>query len=1433
MEKRENNGVIVLWQNTRGDFMNWQHFQTYNEAATRAFEAMCNQLFELWIDREYKDTKKSFVVVNGAGGDGGVESYATLVTGEKIGVQAKWFPDSITTSQFNQIKNSILTALEVHPKLTKYIVCVPRDLSNLKKGKDGKFVRETEYLKWNKIITDIKSKYPNSNIIFWGDHVLETQLQYAEAAGVRRYWFEKEEITKENLQYSFDKQKNGWLVQRYIPVLHNQGKIHKEISNFLGVSEECISLLGELRNIEKLLRMLIDEIGVLCELLHEKNIYLDKIEQLQELCERVGCQLDELLGIKNAFQCENKLDQWNEYVLTYNELESLEEWMDKCSHGDSFRHFWDVKKIIEKIYNVNMPQLIEKLKQRCNYDKLVIIGGQGTGKTHGIANVTETQLDQNYHIPILVQAKSVSPQDEWKDMIIRVLGLSQGWSEEELWSALEALSYRNEIKNSLSRNEIRIIPKVVICIDGVDEIKPYTRWNDRISQVNAIASRHQRIRFCFTGRPYAFDRKRMLSEQNLKRVVLSDDGDVPVRTIYDKYTQYYNVDDEGAKWLRYSISTPYALKLVCELYEGKHIGQIGKSDVTVSNLLREKFDKLNEEFKTIAGFEENTRDQIVKIVLLKINEIFENRNEATRAQVKSVLRELDIYRYLDELGLDRILDFLEKHSFLQSYQKCAKSFFEENETIYFLGVQPVYDYLKALRLFEKSEYTEDLNLDAQVLENTGALQMYSVMILENYGKILWNNKFCQEHLYEEDLFSVSAFALTNVNESISGKYAEWLRELMGGNAYALSITVNKIVLPLARNREHPLGTMLLDQCLSAFGKSADRDVIWSVPSKLDANDDYPWIRPDDIEYMNESYKLENADCFDGMPLVWAWGLTSVDNEQRTMIRQEITKWGIEQPEEFYKLFEHFVGVNDIQAKIDIFAIAMAVTYVCRKNRSYLKLISKWIDRNIFQYGKIKNMHNAAIRYYARAIMECAYSEGIITSTQINKCRPPYRIGTSLLPFAPEATTGTRMGGYKTMDYDLARYVLCDPLNRMFLSNKNYKREIDKIVIRYGRKYHLQDLTSEKWILGSAFGQIKKAGWCEDIFYGKPNGGKKGENLGLDIAISRKYGSATHGSMSRIMTIAEKYTWCAKMELLGYLADRIPYGGYEYIDDYGQLEDYVNPYQELCQIDVEKVMEETDWILPEELTPSIKGCGYDKDGIQKWLVKSTIPTFEKWIKIQKGTVTLFGAHFVSNEFQGVTTMMWISSGLIRKGTISSLIKKLKDRDLAMELINAADFLAYPTSDCYVSPLEVCWFNWKDEHGSDILYGNNVLYKNVARCICDIQGKGEIEYEIPSKAVRKMMGIVSGDGYHYYNEEGIEIASYIDAGERYGDSQHMLLADEGVFVSKASELGLQPVWIVRVLKEISNKARERFDIYMDRDETYLVWKNSQRWQARKIE
>lgn len=1420
--------------------MNWQHFQTYNEAETRAFEAMCNQLFELWVNRNYQDKKLSFVVVNGAGGDGGVESFVQFMSGEEIGVQAKWFPDNITTSQFHQIKSSILTALEVHSKLIKYIVCVPRDLSNLKKGKDGKIVQESEYSKWNKIVKDIKDIYPQIDIVFWGNHRIMEQLQYAEAAGVRRYWFEKEELTTEALQCSFDKQKSGWLVQRYISVLHNRGRIHEEISNFLGEVDKCTLLLRELDCVINAHKMLIDAIDILCIFLSERKLYIDKIKDLEELKRLARLQLNKLLDLKINFRYERKIEQWEEHIFTYEKLEDLVEWLDENSYKDGFWHFGDVEKLIEKIKHLNFIYLLERLKQRSNYEKIIITGEQGTGKTHGIANEIEIQLEKNYHIPILIQAKSVKTEYEWKDILIRVLGLSQSWSEEELWSALEALSYRNEAKNPLhdtEESEIRIVPKVIICVDGIDEIRPYSSWIDRINQVNAIISRHPRIRFCFTGRPYAFDWKKIVGNANLKIMNLKGDGDVPVRTIYDDYIRYYDVNDEGAKWLRYTISTPYALKLVCELYENKDIGLIEKSDIIVTNLLMKKFDKLNEEFKTTEGFEENRNDQIIKIVLLKINELFESQEEVSKEKMKSILRELNIYYYLQDSGLEKVLNFLEKHSFLQSYQRQANSFFEEDEIVYMLGVQPVYDYLKALRLFEKSSYSDDLEIDVHVMENTGALQMYSVMVLDCYGLILWNNKSCCKQLDKKGLFNIVAYALINVNEKISGKYVRLLEELMGGNAHALSLTVNRIILPLARQEKHPLGSMLLDRYLSSFDKAAIRDCIWSIPSGISGNEYSIWRHHEDINYQDESYKLEKTDNFIGMPLVWAWGLTSVNNNQRTMIRKELIQWGIEQPEQFYKLFEHFVNVNDIQLKTDMFAIAMAIAHVCRKEYVYLKQISKWIYHNIFLYKKIKKIYNAAIRYYSRAIMECAYSENLVTDAQIEKCRPPYRTDSSLLPFSVEATEGTRMRGYKTMTYDLARYVLCDPLDKLFLSNRDYKDEIDILVKKYSKKYHLTNLNSEKWILGSAFGYVMEAGWRKDLFYGKPNGGKIGEKLGLDIAISRQFRSATHGSRSRIMTITEKYIWCAKMELLGYLADRLPYYGYEknteYADDYGLLEDYVNPYQELCQVDIEKIMKETDWILREELTPYMENCEYSKSGIEKWIKESSIPDFEKWINIQQGKVTLSGYHCVSNEIHGVTTMMWISSGLIYKGKISSLVKKLKDRDLAVEFARADSITSYPASECYISPLEVCWFDWKEEKDSEIVYGNNIFYKNVAKCTYNMHENGEREYIIPSKKIRKMMGIMSGDGNHYYDDKGVEVVNFRCAGEQFGDSQEILLVDKELFLSKVSELGLQPVWVIRVLKEVSNRARERFNFVMEKDETYLMWKNSQWWQVRKIE
>ncbi|TKH36654.1 hypothetical protein [Bacillus cereus] len=164
--------------------LNWEHFQTYNDAPTQAFETMCNQLFELWCKKEYKDSLDSVTVVNGSGGDGGVEAFATLKDNSIVGVQAKWFPSSITVGQMTQIKKSIKTAIEVRPNLIQYIVCVPRDLNSIKKGREGKVVTNTEATRWDSLKQAIKEEYPLLEIILWDETKILSQLQQYEASGI-------------------------------------------------------------------------------------------------------------------------------------------------------------------------------------------------------------------------------------------------------------------------------------------------------------------------------------------------------------------------------------------------------------------------------------------------------------------------------------------------------------------------------------------------------------------------------------------------------------------------------------------------------------------------------------------------------------------------------------------------------------------------------------------------------------------------------------------------------------------------------------------------------------------------------------------------------------------------------------------------------------------------------------------------------------------------------------------------------------------------------------------------------------------------------------------------------------------------------------------------------------------------------------------------
>ncbi len=102
--------------------IDFKKIRPHHGSQNLGFEELCCQLAAL----EEVPQKEKFYR-KGPGGDAGVECYATLKDGFEIGWQAKYFFDFEST-QLQQLNDSILTALTKHPKLSKYIVCLPIDL---------------------------------------------------------------------------------------------------------------------------------------------------------------------------------------------------------------------------------------------------------------------------------------------------------------------------------------------------------------------------------------------------------------------------------------------------------------------------------------------------------------------------------------------------------------------------------------------------------------------------------------------------------------------------------------------------------------------------------------------------------------------------------------------------------------------------------------------------------------------------------------------------------------------------------------------------------------------------------------------------------------------------------------------------------------------------------------------------------------------------------------------------------------------------------------------------------------------------------------------------------------------------------------------------------------------------------------------------------
>ena len=1396
--------------------MNWNKFVTNNLSYEKAFETLCDQLFENWVTETYKNEIKNFRTVNGSGGDGGIESYALLKSNDFVCLQAKWFINAMGKSQIDQIARSIDTAKKVRPKIVKYIVCIPRNLSSAKSN-----TKNTEEDKWNKLIEDFKKKYPELEINLWDDQRLLNEIQKPKCVGIHKYWFQNTELSKENIRLSFYRAKESWLKTKYVPELNIAGVINHKILKMVGTIENKKNLLLELNDLNYNCQRLMENSRQLIEAIDKKASELtNNLKKVISSIEIVyGKNIELIEYITNEQKYEIKFNN-NLYIFDFKETMALlrRETMVLLKkyekNFDLYIHFNDVVSCIEHLHSCDFDELSKKIQEIISDNPMLFLGEPGTGKTHGLANVTENILNCKYHIPILIDAKSINENETWQDLIVKNLRLSSTWNESELWQALSTLAYKNKIDNLDNEKEISILPKVLIMIDAIDESKYYNTLKKLMLDAKLIIKKYPMLRFAFTSRPYVFYGDNTIDGFDITN--LNPNGDTSVYNLYEKYIDFYNIKIiNNNNIIKYSLNTPFALKLFCDLNKNETINAADRENISVNNLIKEKINKIEKEFSE--KYAVSTKNQYIFKSIKLLSNVFKNANEIEWDQIiKIIIKELNVM----ETKAENIISFLNNYGIVGIRNIKESNLLEEDKVFVFKGIQGYFDFITAEIILNENKHPNNIDFNRYDEIDKNAIYSLAALSMQKFDYLLTKNITIKSIMDMDQINEIKFFSLRNTNLQNSKQYVEELKEFMLINSNCLFTVIKELILPLSRCQNHPLGISIFNKYLSSFSTPAKRDVIWSYYGYISSEKGDKWYRQIALDLDNPNYFLNSDDEYDGLPIFYVWTLSGLNNKIREKSRNQILSWAIMAPQKFIKLFHEFSNCNDPQIVEELYSVLMCCLFECG-DKQLIENIGNWIIENVLSKNNIDNFRNVAIRYYCINILKKAITMGIYKADNIKMLLPPYEFNNININLNDEALRGTRMDGYKCIRYDLSRYVLVDHFNSFFYGNSEEYNIISAFLAKFGKiSPQYNNLSFEKFIISATYQYILEMGWNEKDFsiYCKDNQ----RHYGFDhLILSEKY-YATHGIKSDVMTVCEKYVWQARHILDGFLSDRLPVkinNKWEKIEKYETLESFYIPSQDLNLINYHNISMKRNIYCPEiEKFKFEKNC-YNIKKISEEILNSQDIECDKWLMINnenmmfnvkaENVLTLYNYLNYVDE-NGINTIVSINSLIVENSQLQNTINLMKIYTKGNpSFLNPNRWSGNIESPLYVTPKEICWFPWIDtEEPYEIEKFSNIeILAATDNCTYNNTTYGDVRCIIPSPFIRNLLNIINSNGYTYNDENLKDVAEFYSLGPINKTHQEILVVSAEI-LAKLVEKNKTLIWLFEEYRSETSKAREIF-------------------------
>ena len=1427
----------------------WNSFNTYDLSPEDAFETMNNQLFQRYLQVNYSDMLINFRVINGSGGDGGIEAYGLLKDDSIVAVQSKWFRNNLEEPQIGQIRKSVHTAMGLRPAIKKYIICIPRNINSLKIGKGKKPIKNSEEFRINNLEKDLRRDYPDLELTWWFDHELRIEIQKPENEGVHKFWFEREIFFFRELTERFQMQKtNSWLKERYVPNLNSSGliqslvskqrfsepfrkeifatasKLHDEISEFKSALDPLVKH-SEGRNYHNFVVSVSDSLKYVLA-------YLDQIKLMA------------VRGIEGALD----MSFYNHDI--YETIDELRQSLKNGNPTNLEKPTYD--RIVRQLDILQSDLLygFERLWAELETVPCCIIYGRaGTGKTHGLAFGVEESL--NAGAPAILIRAYGSDSKGWESLLSSELGLPN-WSLNEMLSALETLAHRNDVMKS-NQGEIGAelefeLSKVLICIDGLEEdIANWDNWYDRICEVEEIAKKFPRLRILLSARNYFYNNSRIPQDGYLKELTLPRDGDVAIFEVLQKYLDEYEISIASVDSFR-GLDSLFALRLFCEEYRGRTITEVDSVETATGILLNLKLKRLNEEFLQLVS--KRTLDvHPVTDALLLISEMFYTCPEMSHRFIKERITP-DLQHYLENSEIEQLVQFLSENGIITRIERVeAKGMIKKYEKYYSITYQSILEIVlsdnitssiidRGLEEFPEIVFQNfALPIDMNPIEfsrkynktpNQQLIQNVVNSIFWRTGKLIGLDGYLGKGFTGEEIFEMQLEALAGSPYLLAKKFEHWISEMII-NDYGKRFTILKsLIYPLSNRSDTPFNALYLHDILYHMPDAFSRDKFWSGLDNYEKS-----LRKLKTTWtlnrvVNSDRKLGEHERHDGRPLIYAWALSTLDQKLRENLRIKLTQWAVMVPHEFIKLLDRLFNCNDPQIQEDLAAVMLGISSRCKEKKA-IEELANWSLKNIFE--KRLAYRNITVRYGFNAIVEKAFQLRLIDRIEVAKARPHKLDEFVYLPLELRYLKNPSEEYYPIV-HDLAWYVIRDAYDKFLTYQIGYgkdgmTRETKVFIRKYESKQGSTfEIGCREWAMAAALAYIK--------------------TLGFDRIKGSGYTDASHGSKSKKFTYEEKYTWLAVNFLKGYLADYLPYTDFDekfWIKDYSVIAEIHNPGEDIdndFEKKVDSYFDPPKWLICDVLAPELE-LSNDRDlskSIQVAVENEPILNFEDWIYYDRSHFdflaegrlgsALYNYTSLYNSTKTIHSSIEIHCCLIKKSDFEAFKEDISKNFNKKRLRDDLQFHASPKTDVYSNPSDIVWMDWIGEEGNRRQFTDGITFNASVAKIVRRNVEGEEEVYLPSKQARKTMGIAALEGSNYLDNKNSTIGiSHKVKTDVFGESQELLIVDDSIWTSNLSRKGLVRFWFALTIinKDSTNDQIEPVP-FCQKVRKFLIWEEEGR-------